>query len=348
MKNPFVFGQTVTGKDFCSRGELGQVQKSLNSGKSVYLVGRHKMGKTSLVANLTFSDKFIISVDFKNCTTKSEVLGSMVKALLKAEEQEQTQADFAALFTKFAKFNPAMALVQGQMQFTINPAGELKLEDVYSLVTKLNDKEPVLFLDNLQSAVKVNKELAQHLVEQAGKFLCIYCEAQDPFSAALKFDSLVKETTLVELGPLEDKKYKLFVQERMAEKQGLSEEQISEALILIGERSYDRQIFFKTWFDRPELSMNQVANLLVEQSDELYEVIWHDLTDNQQNVLVKLAQDSTTKVYSKQFCEELNIQNTNTVIKIIQSLIKKQLLYKQGSEHFIFSPFFKQWILSGN
>src|SRR5690606_15695905 len=144
--------------------------------------------------------------------------------------------------------------------------------------------------------------------------------------------------------PIPELEYQKFATEIFTEHQKtLSLEVGSLGLELAGELSNDRQMFFKTLLEADVTTyqsyhLEEAMRLLVDQYSDLYEVIWEDLTPNQQNTLQKLAQDPEVKVYSKQFCEELKIQNTNTVIKIIQSLMKKKLVYKQGSSHQLFSP----------
>lgn len=350
MNKTFTHGVPVTKLDFCPRPELGAMQKSIENGKSVYIVGRHKMGKTSTVENLTLTNHFLITVDFKQVHKKEDILKTVVKAILAAEQAQQLTPDFTALFQKFNQYGPNVGYQNNQMQFNINPQGELKVPDVLSLLSPLNGKTPVLFLDNIQQLYKVNKELANQLTTAALKHLTIFSEAGDIFQTGVKFVNLVNKTTYIELQPLPEKDYQKFAEEIFQEHQKeLSGDVFSQGLELAGELSNDRQMFFKTLLEAQVSTyqpyhLTNAMNLVVDQYSDLYEVIWEDLTPNQQNTLQKLAQDPEVKVYSKQFCEELKIQNTNTVIKIIQSLMKKKLVYKQGSSHQLFSPFFRYWL----
>jgi hypothetical protein len=350
MKRTFTHGTPVTGPDFCPRAELAVLQKSIASGKSVYLFGRHKMGKTSLVHNLDLAQHFLVKVDFKQVHHKDEILKTVVRSILQAEQGQQTNPDFTALFQKFNQYGPTVGLVNNQMQFTINPTGELKVAEVLKLLTPINGKEPILFLDNIQQLYKANKELATQLTTASLKHLTIFAESSDLFQTGVKFVNLVPKTTYIELQPLPNQPYQKYVQDIFVEhKKDLPSEVFTEALTLAGELSNDRQMFFKNLLEQDvavyqSYHLAKAMTLVVDQYSDLYEVIWEDLTPNQQNTLIKLAEDPDVKVYSKQFCEELKIQNTNTVIKILQSLMKKKLVYKQNSSHYLFSPFFRSWI----
>lgn len=350
MKQTFTHGTPVTGNDFCPRAELAVMQKSIENGKSVYLVGRHKMGKTSAVQNLQLKDHFLVNVDFKSVHKKDDILKTVVKAILKADQSQQSNPDFTALFQKFNQYGPTVGLVNNQMQFSINPTGELKIQEVLALLAPVNGKTPVLFLDNIQQIHKVSKEFATQLVTAALKHLTVFSEAGDIFQTGVKFVNLVPKTTYIEMQPLDTAAYQKYAQSIFQENEKeLSPAVFAEGLNLAGELSNDRQMFFKMLLEADVTTyqsyhLEEAMKLVVDQYSDLYEVIWEDLTDNQQNTLRKLAQDPEVRVYSKQFCEELDIQNTNTVIKILQSLMKKKLVYKQNSSHQLFSPFFRYWL----
>lgn len=350
MKQTFTHGVPVLNNDFCPRAELALMQKTIEANKSVYLVGRHKIGKTSAVQNLKLTKHFLVNVDFKQVHKKDDILKTVVKAILQADQSQQATPDFTALFQKFNQYGPNVGYVNNQMKFTINPSVELKVQEVLSLLAPINGKSPILFLDNIQQIHKVNKELATQLVTAALKHLVIFSEAGDIFQTGVKFANLVTKTTYIEMQPLDITNYQKYTQAIFQEhNKELSNEVFTTGLTLAGELSNDRQMFFKTLLEADTTSyqpyhLEQAMKLVVDQYSDLYEVIWEDLTLNQQNTLQKLADDPEVRVYSKQFCEELKIQNTNTVIKILQSLMKKKMVYKQSSSHQLFSPFFRYWI----
>jgi AAA+ ATPase superfamily predicted ATPase len=48
--NPFLYGEVVTGRDFCDRPELvGRLRRRLESGRNTAIVGERRTGKTSLI-----------------------------------------------------------------------------------------------------------------------------------------------------------------------------------------------------------------------------------------------------------------------------------------------------------
>lgn len=52
MKNPFRYGEVVTGEDFADREtELENLTRSLKAGQTIFLISPRRYGKTSLIMN---------------------------------------------------------------------------------------------------------------------------------------------------------------------------------------------------------------------------------------------------------------------------------------------------------
>ena len=52
MKNPFIYGEVVTGKDFADREiEMAEIIRDLKDGQNIFLISPRRYGKTSLIIN---------------------------------------------------------------------------------------------------------------------------------------------------------------------------------------------------------------------------------------------------------------------------------------------------------
>ncbi|MFV9677964.1 MAG: hypothetical protein ACNYVW_10000, partial [Methanosarcinales archaeon] len=52
MKNPFRYGEVVTGEDFADREtELAELTRDLKAGQTIFLISPRRYGKTSLIMN---------------------------------------------------------------------------------------------------------------------------------------------------------------------------------------------------------------------------------------------------------------------------------------------------------
>jgi len=52
MKNPFIYGEVVTGEDFADREiELENIIRDLKDGQNIFLISPRRYGKTSLIMN---------------------------------------------------------------------------------------------------------------------------------------------------------------------------------------------------------------------------------------------------------------------------------------------------------
>ncbi|KAF5430937.1 hypothetical protein C5S39_06750, partial [Candidatus Methanophagaceae archaeon] len=53
MKNPFRYGEVVTGDDFADREtELKELTRDLKAGQTIFLISPRRYGKTSLIMNV--------------------------------------------------------------------------------------------------------------------------------------------------------------------------------------------------------------------------------------------------------------------------------------------------------
>lgn len=348
MGNPFIFGQIPFQENFCQRAESSKIEGFIKNGKSIYLTGRHKIGKTSLVLNLSLKDHYLIHIDFKKSKSKVEALHSLVKAILSAEEKA-TNPDFTKLFVKFKDYRPNMYLDGlDKMNFKINPEGELDIVKIISLIDQIDNKKPLIFLDNIQYLFNQSKEMTKSLIEELKNHQIIVCESLDLYNEKLQCENLVKKFSLLNLEEIPVETYFKFVSNHLKSKDIILSKDIFEtAITQIGTSTSDRQLFFKVFYDNfdtisvsnDHLSSNMIS--ILNQYQDLYEMFMEDLTDKQRAVLLKLASENDVKMYSKQTCDELGLSSTNSIIKILQSLINKKLIYKKDSSYIIFSPYFR-------
>lgn len=68
MKNPFIYGEVVTGKDFADREtEIEEITRDLKAGQTIFLVSPRRYGKTSLIMNslekLQFDGFYTVYID---------------------------------------------------------------------------------------------------------------------------------------------------------------------------------------------------------------------------------------------------------------------------------------------
>ena len=343
MKSSFVYGNSVSGNNFCLRKEQKQIEDLLNKGKSVYLVSRKNMGKTSLILNLNLSSK-IIYVDCK----KDNLVQNIAEAVLSAYLESDVNKDYAKYFLKYQHLNPTMTMNEGKVVFKID-AKDKELEDLESIMGGVENVNFILFFDNLEYLALKHKKQSEEFLKFVKNKQCIACESID-YNEKLYFSNKTGFQQVV-LKPLDSNLYFDFCVKKMNEKNNvLSKEFFEFALNSIGENSFYRQRFFAYIFNNYEgqklekSDYNKIVNRLIKEDEESFEIITNSLTENQLKVLKLLAKDLDIKIYSTKTMEEYGFQSANAVSKMVQSLLSKNILYKKESNYEFFSPLFKSWI----
>ena len=361
MKNPFIYGKPVTNNDFCHRVALEEkLERILKEDKKVYLTGKHKMGKTSLVKEVAqkFSKThYLVHIDLKFCESLENVEGKVLESLLKAESEYRPHKE---VLKYFASYQPSMGFdeLTSEVSFSLLKKSEGSLDSLKKSLDLLRPQGtliPLVFIDNLQE-LPAGKDSLKIFLDKAfnnQEASFIFCESIDLFKEKSEhqeaFSGLYQE---VALEAFEESVYFEFVKKKMLTKGlELSESVFKEILALAGDVSGDRQLFLATLWEILEenqvidsLSLKQTLRENFERYQDLYLAIFEDLTILQKRVLKLLASDKEAKVYSRAFSDKVGPTAGNTVTKVLLALTNRRLIYKEGSNYRFLNPFFKEWI----
>lgn len=363
MQNPFLYGKPVLGSDFCPRLEIEKkVEKILLSKGSLYLSGKHKIGKTSLIKHISDKIKnthYLIHIDCRMVEDIAGIEKKIIQALLDAESNF---TDFKSILQKYAKYSPTMKLdhISGLVAFNVPTKKNIELDDLkqaLSYVKICNNLKPIIFFDNIQELAKISdKNIMETLLnslEENKESITIFSESEDLFKEKLSFkscfDKITDVLTLDEI-PLEE--YLGFVQEKFKQRQINIPNHIGQELLkMSGGLTGERQLVFSSLWEVcsdgdtvDTIKVSQTLNNIFEKYQELYMALFEDLTPLQKRVLKLLAHDEDSKIYSKSFGEKVGQTANNTVVKIIQALSSRRLIYKQDSNYKFLNPFLREWI----
>lgn len=361
MKNPFIYGKPVTNEDFCPRQALEEsLEKVLKNEKKVYLTGKHKIGKTSLVKQVMQKvDKefFLVHIDLKFCETLENVENKVLESFLKAESDFRPHKE---VLKYFSAYQPSMGFdeLTSEVSFSLQKKSDGSLDSLKKSLDLLRAQGtliPLVFLDNIQE-LPGGKETLKVFLDKAAEHKesgFIFCETLDLFKEKLLFqETFIGLYSHLEVDVLNDDLYLEFVQKRMNTKGlVLNKNQFKEALEVIGDSSGDRQLFFATLWETLDenqevtsLSLKQALRENFERYQDLYLAIFEDLTILQKRVLKLLASEKDPKVYSKAFSDKVGPTAGNTVTKVLLALSNRRLIYKDSSSYKFLNPFLKEWI----
>ncbi len=365
--NPFQYGKVVTGKDFCPRAEEALVRSALEDNKIVLINGKPKVGKTSLVRQVLKdfnSTNFVVNVDLNIIDSLGEIERRIVLALMESDVQTMP---FKEVLIKYQKYNPSIKVddTNDDINFSVplrTGVSSTAIVDVLHTFLKEKDgKYPVLVLDNIQGlfALEEQKEFIPILVDFIGstrKVRYVLVETVDLYSEKKKsilVDFTNEYTHSVFVDPLPEDKYKAFLTAKFLETANvtLKEEVLPKLLSTAGALTMDRQhLAYALWEVKGEessldsLHLNKALRSIFDKYKEFFDVIFEELTPLQRKILKLLAKDKDAKIYSKGFTDKVGPVAGNTIIKTIQALVKRRLIYKDGPYYRFSNPFFREWI----
>jgi hypothetical protein len=180
-------------------------------------------------------------------------------------------------------------------------------------------------------------------------------ESVDLFSETKKslLTDFANENSLsVFLDPIPEDKYISFVKEKFAEQSiVLKEDVFPKIASTAGRVTGDRQHFmYSLWEIKGDsqtidtVHVSKALKNIFDKYKEFFDVMFEELTPLQRKILKLLAEDKESKIYSRQFSDRVGPVANNTIIKVVQALVKRRIIYKEGPYYIFSSPFFREWI----
>lgn len=358
--NPFIFGKPVIREDFAHRSEVEKLTQYIQGNEKVWISGHHKIGKTSLVFNALqhlSATHYPVYLDCRFLDTAEALETSAIRSVIDAESKFLPSKE---VLTRFINYRPVMRLndLTGDEYFEVSLKNFKvhRIGECFKMLRPLQGLKPVLVVDNIQDlfGIKgpdVRNGFLDLLLSLAEEVLLIESLDLSNSSAVCK-DLLLGKITPLSLQAIEDVNYEAFARTHLALKEiSLSQSFFEDSLQIAGPLSQDRQVLFNALFEVSPLkssldhsNLSAAVKWIFSKNQESFEQIFLDLTDLQKRVLKLLAQNPESKIYSKEFSDELKVANSNSAVKIIQALSQKRVIYKNGAFYAFFNPFFREWI----
>lgn len=363
--NPFHYGKIVYGDDFCPRAEEHKLKQAFESGKIVLINGKPKVGKTSLVKQVlrNFGSYSLIHVDLKLIESLADVEKKIVLALI---ESEVKSTPFKDVLVKYQKFSPSIKVDSStdDISFSIPVRSGVTSQSIIDLLKNFmketNGKTPVLFLDNVQGLLSLEDQeflpVLMEYISQTRKIRYIIVESKDLFDEKKtiinEFANDNVETMYLDAIPLQD--YRNYMLARFtAVGCSLKDDLLNKFDGISGTLTGDRQHLSYSLFEiRGEAQQLDTVHLskalhnIFDKHKEFFDVIFEELTPLQRKILKIMSSDVDSKIYSRSFVDQVGPVASNTIVKVVQALVKRRIVYKEGPYYRFANPYFREWINS--
>ena len=367
--NPFYFGTWVSTGDFCNRiQEMEELRRDVDAGANVMLCAPRNHGKTSLMKQLTkklyaHGGYRVIYFDLLGAASQNEFIRQYFETVIQALSSPQEKA--YELLKGLLKIRP-------QVHMSLNPDSgtaytltfnrseqDMALNDVLQLpqryASKRSDKVLVIF-DDFQEveALGLEDKLRSVLQGHGRDVSYIFCLRDSKHSLLPKMFSdnariFYRSAKRLHIGAIALAHWQQFIIDKFA-RTGKTIDQDAVKLIVDlaqGLPYCTQQLCYAAWEcsgDRLDAEIiGKALRLTLARESELYSMLWSDLTPKQRRTLKYLVRSGGDAVYSGSNLSTYDF-NASTLKSTLESLQRKDLIDRNGTQYYLVDPFMAHWV----
>ena len=365
---PFKTGMLVSKSDFCGRRqEIKYLKEHILSNDRVYIYGERRTGKTSLVfeAISKIKKKKCLLIDLLGIKTSDDLARRMIKSIVSFNQKNILFLN--KILKQFSSLCPNISIdpLTNMPTIGLTQAPSFSPDDVESIFDMLNKiKNIVVFFDKFQDIITLddyNKNSAimrskiQKMVNTPFIFAGSIRNAMiDIF--ACEPSPFYKSAFPLNLGPLEEKTFIKYLQEKfLSGKRKIKENILSEVITICGKIPGDIQRFCASLWEVSSYGDNITLDIFPKAFETIfalelpvYERILYETSSQQIKCLTALARLGGESSLSQVLIAESGITLAGSVNKALNRLVEKRILQKKEKYYKFCNPFFKSWLLIKN
>jgi hypothetical protein len=372
--NPFVYGEKVSGENFCNREqEIKELVSEISSGQNIMIYSPRRYGKTSLIGIVLskLEEKGLIPLyidlypvmsneDFVRISLKSIslVLSRTSKNLLKKMK------------TFFKRISPSLFLTvseDGTPSIGINfakaeslPALEDIFSGFYEFIKEKKQRGVVVFDEfqqvgelgdsriekTLRGIIQGHREISY--VFMGSKRHLIYDMFNNPGRP------FYKSSAHYPLKKIAVKQFSDFIGKKFIKSNISMDEATAEYIVEAAgaHPHYTQLLAHMIWEYAPGAGeigpehVDKAVDRILEREEAAFTNLWDNLTLQQKKLLLSLSlKKDTDKVFSAEFIKQFNLNSTGTVQRGIKSLLNKGIIDRNGENIEINDVFLKLWLI---
>jgi uncharacterized protein len=368
MKNPFKYGESVSGEHFTNRRkEIADIKSAIRSAQNIFIYSFRRLGKTSLIKTVLQSlagERSIIPVyvDLQRAPSVGQFVEIYSAAIGQAfiargEKLKKIGALFKMIIPSFELTETGGWKISFDFSKTTRGT-EKALEEVYELPQKIaveRGKRVVVVFDEFQEISQYDgsafekklRSFIQHHNEvcyifMGSKTQIILEMFQDPRRA------FYNSADIYPLPLIPGKDLVDFIIERFASTGKRIARATAGEIVSLSRRSpyHIQMLSAHIW----TVSGNKVKKenirtgldaIMLSQNELFFS--WYDSSSlHQRAVLGALAQ--TRKIFSRDVILTHNLGSSSTVQASLKALTRTNLVTREDGKYWIFDPFFEIWL----
>jgi AAA+ ATPase superfamily predicted ATPase len=371
IKNPFIFGKVVTGKDFINRfQERQEIATEIENSMNIVLYAPRRFGKTSLIMQV-FNDlskkhnNFCgMVVDFYQVSTK-EIFLSLLANEYATKSGYSLEKILTSLKNTIKGISPGISFDESgkpNIEIDVKPVeSKQSVEEILNLPKKLADsgKLVCVFFDEFQEAVALNgknfqkelRSIIQHhhnvsYIFTGSKFHLInsmFNHSNSPLyniGKSIKLDKIESDKYLKAISS-RFKKINPRVNKALVENVYESAGGVPYYVQMISHEIYNL-LLINEYYDDSELLKEAIKNIIHSKSDEFL-ILYDNLSASAKKVLHIICKQNGKKLFGKEIVLKYQIP-VPTIQKAVKVLLEKAIIYRENGNYGIQDKFFEQWL----
>ena len=365
--NPFYFGTWVNTGDFCNRTqEMDELQRDVDAGMNVLLYAPRRYGKTSLLKQLTerlsSSGSYrVVYFDFFSAASSSEFIQQYFDTVIHALPSPREKA--YELLKGVLKIRPQVHMslnADSGTAYTLTfnrSEQDMVMNDVLQLpqryASKRSDKVLVIF-DEFQEveALGLEDKLRSVLQGHGRDVSYIFCGSKKSLLLKMFNDNariFYRSTKRLHIGAIALAHWQQFIIDKFARTdKSIGQDEVKLIVDLAqGLPYYTQQLCYAAWECSGDTVNAEIVNkalrLTLARESDLYSVLWSDLTPKQRRTLKYLVHSGGDAVYSGTKLSAYDF-NASTLKSTLESLQKKDLIDRSGTQYYLVDPFMAHWV----
>ena len=371
MRNPFVFGEVVTGNDFCNREEeIKQLCRELTDSQKIFLISARRMGKTSLITTVLKKLKKqnikTICLDIEGVSTYKNFLNAYLNALIKEFTTIDKIYEFTRRLLPSIRFDlsveesgtPALSLGYKPQDTDL----ENIATKIYQLPAKISSKRKlVIVFDEFQEVMKLNgKQIEGYLrsaIQHQRNVGYIFSGSKRRLLTDM---ATSKDRPFYKIGPvmylekIPQEEFQKFISGKFHNSGiKIAKSTIMKILEVTEDIPYYVQMISHELWDLAnsvkkeiqEKDIDTVLEQLIKQYDQNLRSEWTRLVSTKKQLLQVIANKGGEHLLSKESLDANELPGPSSVQRTLESLVSDDYIDKTNGKYFITNILFREWII---
>jgi len=368
MKNPFAYSNYVIGESFCNRKkELSELLRYIKGSQNVLLYSHRRYGKSSLIRQLfcDIKEKNLnigtMHIELYGTISEKDFITKIFQGLNQLESNFERLLKSVSSALKNIKLNLSIDSSTGGT--LVSPSFEainekIVLEELMNILSKYSQKRKlVIAFDEFQEVANYTEEgfekRLRSFIQQHSNICYLFSGSRQHLITEM-FNSnnraFYKLAESFPLGKIETKNYIPWVQNLFSRKNVHLPAELIEEIVAKFENHpmYIQNFLFHLW-EKPAKKgfspdiINQVENAIVEKRSLEHTILWETLSINQKKTLKLILLNNGANLFNADSLKSVSLKTGSLVTKALSSLIKKEIIVKNGNYQ-IQDVLFKKWL----